>query len=310
MRQERIASTIDLVQLRTFIAVAEEKHLTRAAERLHVSQSAASAHVRAVEDALKLRLFVRTNRSLELTRAGELLLAKAKALLNEATVFASFAREISGMTEGRLVVASSSEPGHSRIGEIVSTLRRLHPLITVDLRARHSAGTRQGLGTAELDLGLLLGRPREAGFSCYALAGVPFTVAGPKAWAERIGQAGWQELAAMPWIVPTYSGMAYFAMLAEMFGERGLELNTVACFDNAGLGRTMVEAGVGLMLMREEHAMDGIGQGLLAASPIARASFPLYLVHLSSRDDDPLIRAFVAATRHVFPALGEARTGA
>ncbi len=152
MQRERSISSIDLVQLRTFVAVAEQKHLTRAAEWLHISQSAASAHVRAVEESLDLQLFVRTNRSLELTRTGELLLAKAKALLEESTVFASFAREMRGKTEGALVVATSSEPGYSRIGEIVAVLRGLHPLISVDLRARHSAGARQGLKTGELDL--------------------------------------------------------------------------------------------------------------------------------------------------------------
>jgi len=294
---------IDLVQLRTFVAVAEEKHLTRASERLHVSQSAASAHVRAVEECLDLQLFVRTNRSLELTRAGELLLIKAKALLNETTVFASFAREIRGKTEGRLVVASSSEPGHSRIGEIVGTLQRLHPLIAVDLRARHSAGARQGLKTGELDIGLLLGRPVDVGFTFHELTGVPFTVAGPAAWKQQIERSSWAELAAMPWIVPTYSGMAYFAMLADLFGERGLELHTVASFDNAALGRAMVEAGVGLMLMREEHALQGLERGILATSPIAHASFPLFLAHLTSRSNDPLIRAFIEAATEVFPNL-------
>ena len=87
---------IDLVQLRTFVAVAEEQHLTRAAERLHMSQSAASAHVRAIEERLGTQLFVRTNRSLELTHAGQLLARKAKALLNEEAVFTSFARELKG----------------------------------------------------------------------------------------------------------------------------------------------------------------------------------------------------------------------
>src|SRR4030095_12878317 len=80
-----VIMVIDLVQLRTFVAVAEEQHLTRAAERLHMSQSAASAHVRAIEERLGTQLFVRTNRSLEPTRACELLLAKATTLLNDAT---------------------------------------------------------------------------------------------------------------------------------------------------------------------------------------------------------------------------------
>ena len=64
----------DLTSLEVFVTVAEEANLTRAAERLHVSQSAASAHVRAIEENLDLQLFVRTNRSLELTRdSGDLL---------------------------------------------------------------------------------------------------------------------------------------------------------------------------------------------------------------------------------------------
>ena len=108
---------IDLVQLRTFVAVAEEQHLTRAAERLHMSQSAASAHVRAIEERLGTQLFVRTNRSLELTHAGQLLARKAKALLNEEAVFTSFARELKG-TDRRehwpWVPAASRAPGSGR----------------------------------------------------------------------------------------------------------------------------------------------------------------------------------------------------
>ena len=53
---------IDLVQLRTFVVLAEEQHLTRAAERLRMSQSAASAHARAIEERLETQLFARTDR--------------------------------------------------------------------------------------------------------------------------------------------------------------------------------------------------------------------------------------------------------
>lgn len=294
---------IDLVQLRTFVAVAEEQHLTRAAERLHISQSAASAHVRAVEESLDTQLFVRTNRSLELTRAGQLLLGKAKTLLNEATLFTSFAREIRGKIEGHLVIGASSEPTSTRIGELVSALRARHPLIGVDLRARPSAGTRQGLKTGELDIGLLLGRPVDVGFTYYELKTVLFRVAGPAAWKERIESADWSELASMPWMTPTDSSIAYTAMLKDMFNERGLELNTVACFDNAALGRTMLEAGVGLMLIREEHANKGLEEGTMAVSPIARAQFQLFMAHLASRRNDPLIRAFLEAATDVWPDL-------
>lgn len=101
---------VDLLQQRTFVAVGEEQHLTRAAERLNVSQSAASAHVRAVEASLGSQLLIRTNRRLELTRAWQLLLQKAKNLLNEEALFASCARELRGKMEGKLVVSTGSDP--------------------------------------------------------------------------------------------------------------------------------------------------------------------------------------------------------
>ncbi|VTU45338.1 Hca operon transcriptional activator (plasmid) [Variovorax sp. SRS16] len=294
---------IDLVQLRTFVAVAEEQHLTRAAERLHVSQSAASAHVRAVEECLDTQMFVRTNRNLELTRAGQLLLAKAKALLNEATLFTSFAREIHGKLEGHLIVGSTSDPTSSRIGEVIAALRCAHPLITVDLRARPSTGAQEGLKTGEFDIGLMLGRPTNAAFTYYQLTTIPFRVAGPAAWKEQIEGASWAELAALPWICPTDSSLAYSTMLKQLFDERGLELNTVARFDNAMLGRAMLEAGVGLMLMREEHVKHGLEKGFLVTSSIAYAEFPLFLAHATSRLNDPLVCAFLSAAVQAWPEM-------
>ncbi|RJG03324.1 LysR family transcriptional regulator [Noviherbaspirillum sedimenti] len=294
---------IDLVQLRTFVAVAEEQHLTRAAERLYISLSAASAHVRAVEERLDTKLFLRTNRSLELTRAGQLLLAKAKVLLNEAALFTSFAREVHGKMEGHLAIGSSSDPTSSRIGAVVRALRDKHPLVSVDLRARPSSGTRQGLKTGELDVGMILGHPVDAGFTYYELTNVVFRVAGPAAWKEQIESATWSELAKLPWLTPADYNMAYSVMLRQLFDERGLELNIVGRFDNAALGRSMLEAGVGVMLMREEHVCKGIEQGILAVSPIARVNFPVLMAHAAGRGNDPLIRAFVDAAADVWPGL-------
>lgn len=299
---------IDLVQLRTFVAVAEEQHLTRAAERLHVSQSAASAHVRAIEEMLDMQLFVRTNRSLELTRAGQMLLRQAKGLLNEAAEFTSFAREMRGKIEGELVVGASSVPSASRIGEVMMALRDKHPLITVDLRARPSAGTRQALKTGELDIGMLLGQPVDAGFTYYQLASVPFRVVGPSAWKERIEAADWVELANLPWVTPTHSSLAYSTMLSQLFGDKGLELNTVVRFDNAALGHSLARAGVGMLLVREDQAEQGEREGYFAVSPIARSDFPLFIAHVTSRGNDPLIKAFLEAVNSAWPNMQLTKT--
>jgi DNA-binding transcriptional LysR family regulator len=294
---------IDLVQLRTFVAVAEERHLTRAAERLHISRSAASTHIRAVEERLETLLFVRTNRSLALTRAGELLLHEAKTLLHEAAHFGSFARELRGKVDGRLVVGANSEPTNSRIGQIVAALRERHPLIALDLRARHSAGTLQGLKTGELDVGLLSSHPGDTGLACWRLTTVRFRIAGPVAWKERIDSAGWPELSRMPWVASSDDSLIYSSWLQRAFSERGLELNTVVRFDSGVLARALPAAGVGLMLLREEHALQGERDGTLALWPLATAEFPLLLAHVAGRGNDPLIQAFVEAARTAWPQM-------
>jgi DNA-binding transcriptional LysR family regulator len=292
---------IDLVQLRTFVAVAEEQHLTRAADRIHISHSAASGHIRAVEESLDIELFVRANRGLQLTRAGELLLGEAQKLLNQAGLFTSFARELRGKMEGNLVVGSNSELG-TRIGDVIRALRGRHPLVSVDLHARPSSGTRQGLKSGELDIGVLLGRPIDAGFTYYELMTVQFRVAGPAAWKAQIESADWAELASLPWITPMGSS-AYATMLAALFEEKGLKLNTVVRFDSAAHARAMLQTGIGMMLMRDDHAVDGERNGYLALSPIARAEFSLSIAHLSSRRDDPLICAFIEAAKVAWPEM-------
>lgn len=294
---------IDLVQLRTFVAVAEEQHLTRAAERIHISQSAASAHVRAVEETLHTQLFVRTNRSLELTHAGQLVLVQAKALLHAATLFTSFARELNGEIQGTLVIGSSGDPIASRIGPVVAALREAHPLVSVDMRVRPSSGTRQGLKNGELDIGVLLARPSDVSFHYYELTTVHFRIAGPVQWREQIEQADWLELASLPWITPTDSSMAYAEMLVKMFDEKGHTLNSVARFDNAVVARTLAQAGVGMLLMRAEQALQGEKDGVLALSPLAPPSYSLYYAHLATRRKDPLILSFLEVAAKVWPDI-------
>jgi len=249
---------IDLVQLRTFAAVAEERHVTRAAEQ---------------------------------------------KLLNQAAQFASYARALRGQVDGNLVVSASSEPLTSRIGEIIAALRQQHPLISVDLRARQSAGTLQGLRTGELDAGLLTHSPTDPRFTWHALTTVRFRIVGPAAWKARIAEADWAELAGLPWTTSSDESLTYSSWLKRQFADKGLALNTVVRFDNGTLARALPPAGVSMMLLREEHALQGERDGTLAISPLVVAEFPLLLAHLASRGHDPLICAFVEAVRAVWPEM-------
>jgi DNA-binding transcriptional LysR family regulator len=294
-----ITALMDLTQLRTFVAVAEEQHLTRGAERIYLSLSAASAHVRALEDTYGVKLFHRTNRALELTDTGRCLLEHAKSLLRQAAEFESQARLHAGVVAGTITFGCNADPALGRVGEIVEILSRTCPALKVRMLRRTAAAARQGLQSGELDVGMYIGYPSDADITHHALRLINYRIAGPAKWSSVIEAGDWEALARLPWI-EIVSNAVYAQMLDEAFQSRGLVRTSVNSTDSDVFLRTLITAGVGLSVIREEHAKDARQAGLMAIAPDWEAQCPLQLAYPKARAHDPLIHAFVKAARSVW----------
>jgi DNA-binding transcriptional LysR family regulator len=125
---------MELRHLRYFIAVAEEKHVTRAAERLGMQQPPLSQQIRALERELDVQLFRRKPRGVELTDAGLALLTDARAILSHIDhAFAATKRTARG-EQGRIAVGfTSSAPFHPFVPRIIRTYREAFPLVSLTL---------------------------------------------------------------------------------------------------------------------------------------------------------------------------------
>jgi DNA-binding transcriptional LysR family regulator len=122
---------MELRQLRYFLAVAEERHFGRAAERLHIAQSGLSQQVKSLERAVGTQLFIRDRRRVELTAAGEYLVEEARSLLARADRVKETLPIIDRGKGGLLKVGNSSAALHPLAGELVERFRERFPDVVV-----------------------------------------------------------------------------------------------------------------------------------------------------------------------------------
>src|SRR5579863_2842803 len=125
---------MELRHLRYFIAVAEEGHITRAAERLGMQQPPLSQQIRALERELDVQLLRRKPRGVELTEAGRALLDDARAIIAHVDhAFATTRRTARG-EQGRIAVGfTSSAPFHPFVPRVIRAFREAFPLISLTL---------------------------------------------------------------------------------------------------------------------------------------------------------------------------------
>src|SRR5512136_880947 len=124
---------MELYQLKGFSAVAGHGHLTRAAERLHVSQPALSAQIKALEDELGVELFERVPTGMALTSAGKRLLPTARNVIAAAQALQGEARVLRGEVAGRIRLGTLSAPDFVRLPQLLAGAVERCPLLEIEL---------------------------------------------------------------------------------------------------------------------------------------------------------------------------------
>jgi DNA-binding transcriptional LysR family regulator len=146
---------VELRHLEYFVAVAEERHFTRAAERLRVAQSGLSASIRALERELGAELFVRHTRRVDLTDAGRALLGEAHRTLASAAAARDAVDAVRGLLRGSLTVGSEQCLGVIDLPPVLAGFRRAHPGVEIRLRYAGSGHLVEEVRLGRLNLGFV-----------------------------------------------------------------------------------------------------------------------------------------------------------
>jgi DNA-binding transcriptional LysR family regulator len=301
---------MELYQLRSFVAVSGLGQLTRAAERLHVSQPALSAQIKSLEDELGTALFERGAGGMALTPAGRHLLPHAERVLAAAQAMRAEALVLRGEVSGRIRLGTVGDPELTRLPDVLRRAVDLHPLLEIDVRHEVSGAAFARVRDGELDAAFYYGDLTHPAVAALPLATLAFRVVVPAAWAERLAGADWGAIAAEPWIT-TPAISTHHALATELFAAHGVTPVRQVEADHEAVISSLVAAGLGVALLREDMATAESAHGGIAVWGDTRLTATLSFICRRERELEPGIGALRDVVRDVFsPATGSGNVGA
>ena len=262
---------MELRHLRYFVIVAEEQNVTRAAERLHLSQPPLSRQVRDLEAELGVELFRRTAKSLALTEAGKVFLGEARAVLLRAEQAVESARAAARNCHGRLRVGYAPSLTARFLPGTLRAFAEEFPAVKVDLHDLSSEECRQRLAARKLDLALTIkpaGMAKGLAFETLVAASVSCAVA-PAHPLARKRSVRLRDLAGLPFVAYAEEDYPEYAeWLRRVCRAAGFRPEIVGEYDGATGLITAIESGRGVALVAATlQCLAGVRVAFLPVRP-------------------------------------------
>jgi DNA-binding transcriptional LysR family regulator len=247
---------MELRRIQYFVAVAEEAHFGRAAERLQMAQPPLSQQIKALEAEMGVVLFHRTTRKVELTPAGQRFLDRARAILASVDEAVTEAAQVADGQLGRIAIGFTGSATYDLLPSLVRVLRADLPGIELDIRGEMLTPDQvAALTDGSLDLGLLRPPVRNAGIEVHVLRREPLIAVLPEhhplAGHDRVPLP---DLRDDPFITyPSHHRSVVYEAVTDACQRAGFfpravhevgETSTLVSFVAAGLGVALVPASV------------------------------------------------------------------
>ena len=289
--------------MKSFLAVAEDLHFTRAAERLRVAQPNLSQEIRRLEREIGVDLFARTKRSVALTPAGHTFLQHVRALLN-ATADAVHATQRASRGEiGRIRLGMVSAATFSVIPNAIGRFRAAYPNVEILLSELYSVEAPDALRTGRLDL-CVLHPPRnvEVALNIVSIWDEQLVAAlSPKHPLAGIQRIGLSTLRSEPWVLwPREMATRLYDEVIAACAAAGFEPRVVQRATRVTTVASMVAAGLGVALLPITVARLGIGGATFRPLRPPRVSVPVAFAWRQS-ETAPELAHFMAIVRASVP---------
>jgi DNA-binding transcriptional LysR family regulator len=290
---------MELRQLQYFVAVAEEANFTRAAQRVHISQSGVSAQIRQLERELGHQLFDRSTRIARLTAAGAAALEPARAALAAASSVQEAVDEVAGLLRGRLSIGMVIGCTIRPLFIAMEKFHRDHPGVEIAVQEGNSDRMIDTVRSGELDVALIgaAGEPPD-GLEAMTIVSenlaalVPLGHRLAKRRRLALDQLDGEPIVSMPVGTGIRAAVDIGCAAAGFTPDITIEANaadTVADLAERGLGIGVLSA-----------SMATAYQDRLSAIPLTGTPLPALLAVVWSPSPSPALRAFIPRLREAF----------
>jgi LysR family transcriptional activator of glutamate synthase operon len=287
---------VELRQLRYAEAVARHRHFTRAAEELHVAQSALSHQIRRLEDELGTELFERTSRTVTVTEAGQAVAEQARVILSRVDGLHDEVDELRGLVRGRISVGATLPAGEIDVPRVLVGFSEAFPGIEVDLYEGTAGDMRGYLEEGRVDAAFsLLAEDPPAEFEVERLSTEEVVAAFPAGAGPSRARIGAAELGRHSLITPR-SGSAIRQALDDFFARAEQPLRIALESGDPFLLRCLVSTGFGAAVLPASLThREGPPIDVRRLRPAVR--LPATLIWRKRRHQTPAARAFIDFVR-------------
>ncbi len=297
---------MELRQLEYFIAVAEEANFTRAAERVHISQSGVSAQVRQLEHDLGAALIDRSGRQATLTPAGQAALEHARSVLASVDAVRRAVDDVTGVIRGRLVVGMITGCTVSGLFDTLASFHRAHPGVEIGLVEDSSDPLTEAVGSGDVDLALIgtAGAP-PSGLGALPISSERLVAAVPfdHPLAPR-GRTSLAELSTFP-VVCMPTGTAPRTLFDRACAAAGMQPDIVLQASAPDAVADLAVRGLGVGILTE--SMSGRHTARLKALSIEDLITPVGLALVWTTTERPALREFLVGIHEAFADPHSAR---
>ncbi|MFS8199551.1 LysR family transcriptional regulator [Streptomyces sp. CWNU-52B] len=296
---------MELRQLEYFVAVAEEQNFTRAAERVHISQSGVSAQIRQLERELGAELFDRSARTATLTVAGKAALEHARVALAAAGAVGQAVSEVTDLIRGRLTVGMVTGCTVTPLFDALSAFHRAHPGVEIALLEDSSDRLVEGVRAGTVDLALIgTAAATPDGLEALTIVSERLVAAVPAGHplAKR-RRVALRDLAAHP-IVCMPPGTGLRTLFDRACAAQGLCPTIAFQASAADAIADLAARGLGVAVLSDSMAADH--RDRLVAHTIDDIAAPALLALVWRNTHGPAVRELLVHSRRAFTGPGPA----